>query len=105
MKRLTILPYPKWVGNKELTTQKTSIKRVFVQFSRYRFETSQVRLSGTGRKDVDDSTIPPYASGMKDYSLKKRKFDLPSLSFQDTDLKLHRYISDSATPRYRSWRV
>ena len=67
MKRLTILPYPKEVGNKGLTTQKTSIKRVFAQFSRYRFETSQVRqrLSGTGHEDVDDSTVPPYASGMK----------------------------------------
>ena len=64
MKRLTISPYPKGVGNKGLTTQKTLIKRVFAQFSRYRFETSQVRqrLPGIGREDVDDSTVPPHAS-------------------------------------------
>ena len=46
MERLTILPFPRGVRNKGLTTQKTFIQRAFAQF-------------------------------------------------QDTELKLHRYVTDS----------
>ena len=53
---------PHGVENKGLITQKTWIRRVFAQFSRWRVETSQERrrLLGTGRESVDDSTVPPY---------------------------------------------
>ena len=41
-----------------------------------------------------DSTVPPERSGIEGQPLSKRKFDVHSHSFQDTELKLHRYVND-----------
>ena len=73
VERLMILLYHQRVGIKGLTTQKTLIQGAFAHFSRYRVETSQVgqRLHGTGRGEVDDSTVPPEVLGIKAWSLKK----------------------------------
>ena len=68
MERLTLLPYPRRVGNKGLITQKRKFDvHSHAQFSRYKVETSQVRqiLQGTGRGEVYDSTVPPEEGGSR----------------------------------------
>ena len=66
------------------------------------------------RQNVNDSTgqVVGRLSGWRFYlhrrvrikglTLKKRKFDVHSHCFQDTELKLHRYMSK--TPPDRSWK-
>ena len=49
---------------------------------------------GTGREGIDDSFNSRMVSN-KGLITQKRKFDVHLHSFQDTDLKLHRYVSHS----------
>ena len=55
------------VRHEGLITQKTWIRRAFAQFTKCNVETSQLRqpLPGTGRREVDDSTVSPEGSEMK----------------------------------------
>ena len=87
-----VIPFPRGVRNKGLITQKTWIRRAFAQLSKCSIDTSQLRqrLPGTSGREVDDSTVSPDGSEIKGYSLNKRKRDVHSHSFQDTELKFHK---------------
>ena len=97
VERLTILRYPRGLENKGLITQKnvnsTCIRPVF--------KIQSENFTGT-------STTPSYGlrvgcrfyrtpGGVENKGLitQKRKFDMHLPSFQDTELKLHRYFNDS----------
>ena len=55
-----------------------------------------MRLHGTGHGEVHDYTVPSEVHVTnKGLITQKRKFDGHSHSFQDSDLKLHRHVSDS----------
>ena len=63
VKRLTILPFPREVRNKGLTTQKTFIQRAFAQFQDTELKLHRYVSDSPGQ--VEDSTIPPQLSGIK----------------------------------------
>ena len=91
--RLKILPYPRGVRNKGLIT-----KNVNSTCIRAVFKIQSGNFTGTSKEQVVERfAILSYPGGVKNKGLitQKRKFDVHSHSFQDTELKLHRYVNVS----------